>query len=519
MPTNKLELSKLFDLQVLVLESDIELSHLTKQMLFSLGIKKLDAIRSIEELSQREISTSYDVIFLNDETNDRMNGAEIVESLIALGVLPNRTRLVLLSANNASAQYAIEYPYHQFSYVERPFNKNHLDHELKQQVMFSPFLKPILSLAGLYRYHDALKLLLHTQLQALPAGLQEVILRLKVQLMLEMYKFEAAVPLLKQAVNEQQGWALWALFRIRYERGDVQSCAAFLAEPSDVLARFPERRELWRLYLAIKTADFYQAAQIARQIPSASMSAKMAILVHLILVGSGNIEFAIEFIERKRRLAVRGDIYIKLTVAYAQTLLIQLNTIKDPEKKSKVVEQIQHLLEVMRQDKKAENHQLSIVMLQTHLIFLHDTKSAAMAYWQQHQELLTQPQSIPLFSHAAMLMAALGESSSALDFLFKASCGYAHQLDNSYRVYCSCMHQYAFQKVVSPAKRAEAYVHFALQHLSRDEKMPAAKMLWAACQITPTPSLLSQLYAILREQGLSRFRGLNVPPASTAPAP
>ncbi|MDZ7903351.1 MAG: hypothetical protein U5L01_12760 [Rheinheimera sp.] len=44
--------------------------------------------------SQREVATSYDVIFLNDETNERMNGAEIVEHLIAMGILPNRTRLV-----------------------------------------------------------------------------------------------------------------------------------------------------------------------------------------------------------------------------------------------------------------------------------------------------------------------------------------------------------------------------------------------------------------------------------------
>jgi len=509
----KLDLSKLFDLHVLVIESDIELLHLTKQLLFSLGIKNLDTVRSIDELSQREVATSYDVIFLNDETNERINGAEIVEHLIAMGILPNRTRLVLLSANNSSAQYAIEYPYHQFSYVERPFNKNHLDHELKQQVMFSPFIRPILSLAGLYRYNDALKLLLHTQQQQLPPGLDELLLRLKVQLLLEMHKYEAAVPLLKPAVSEQQGWALWALFRIRYERGDMQSCAAFLAEPSEELARYPERRELWQLYFAIKAADFKRAARIAHQIPYVTMSAKMVRLVHLVLVEAGEIDLAIEFIERKRRLAVRGDLYVQLTSAQIRTVLRQMRLCQDPEQKALLAEQIQNLLDNVRQDKKADGHELSIAMLQTAFIHLKDSRSAALAYWKRQLPLIEQEQSIPVLSHAAMLMSMLGEEQQAADLLFRASRAFSNQLDNSHRVFCSCVHQYAFQRVVPPEQRADIYIRFAEQHLAVSEKMPAAKMLLAAWQLKPGDSELQQrLYALLRQLGLPRFRGVNVPP-------
>ena len=509
----KLDLSKLFDLQVLVIESDIELLHLTKQLLFSLGIKNLDTVRSIDELSQREVATSYDVIFLNDETNERMNGAEIVEHLIAMGILPNRTRLVLLSANNSSAQYAIEYPYHQFSYVERPFNKNHLDHELKQQVMFSPFIRPILSLAGLYRYNDALKLLLHTQQQELPPGLDEVLLRLKVQLLLEMHKYEAAVPLLKPAVTEQQGWALWALFRIRYERGDMQSCAAFLAEPSEELARYPERRELWQLYFAIKAADFAKAARIAHQIPYVTMSAKMVRLVHLVLVEAGENDIGIEFIERKRRLAVRGDLYVQLTSAKIRTMLREMRTCQDPEHKAKLAEQIQHLLELVKQDKKSEDHQLSIALLQTTFILLKDSRSAAMAFWKRHMTLAEEEKSIPVLSHAAILMSMLGEDQQATDFLFRANRAFSHQLDNSHRVFCSCIHQYAFQRVVPAEKRADTYIRFAEQHLSFNEKMLAAKMLLSAWQLKPGDHELQQrLYSLLRQMGLPRFRGIIVPP-------
>jgi tetratricopeptide (TPR) repeat protein len=419
----------------------------------------------------------------------------------------------LLSANNGSAQYAIEYPYHQFSYVERPFNKNHLDHELKQQVMFSPFIRPILSLAGLCRYNDALKLLLHTQQQQLPPGLDDVLLRLKVQLLLEMHKYEAAVPLLKPAVSEQQGWALWALFRIRYERGDMHACAAFLAEPSEELARYPERRELWQLYFAIKAADFAKAARIAHQIPYVTMSAKMVRLVHLVFVEAGETALAIEFIERKRRLAVRGDLYVQLTSAQIRTVLRQMRLCQDPEQKQKLAEQIQHLLEVVRQDKKADCHELSIAMLQTAFIHLHDSRSAALAFWKRYQQMSEQEQSIPVLCHAAMLMSMLGDTQLATDYLFKASRAFANQLDNSHRVFCSCVHQYSFQRVVPPEQRASTYISFAEQHLQFEEKMAAAKMLLSAWQLKPGDIELQQrLYSLLRQLGLSRFRGITVPP-------
>ncbi len=137
-----------------------------------------------------------------------MTGGEIVDWLVLHGILPNRTRLVLMAQQNERAQYAIEYPYHQISYLERPFNKVTLDQELKQQVMLGPFLRPLLTLAGLGRYADALKLLLHTQSQPLPPGLEPVLQRLRVQLLLDLHKFDAVIPLLKAPITDQQGWAL-----------------------------------------------------------------------------------------------------------------------------------------------------------------------------------------------------------------------------------------------------------------------------------------------------------------------
>jgi hypothetical protein len=186
---------------------------------------------------------------------------------------------------------------------------------------------------------------------------------------------------------------------------------------------------------------------------------------------------------------------------------------QDPEQKAKLAEQIQHLLDIVRQDKKSEDHELSIAMLQTAFINLKDSRSAALAYWKRQLPLIEQEQSIPILSHAAILMKMLGEEQVAADFLFRASRAFAHQLDNSHRVFCSCIHQYAFQRVVPPEQRADIYMRFADQHLALDEKMPAAKMLLSAWQLKPSDLELQQrLYTLLRQLGLPRFRGVNVPP-------
>lgn len=193
----KLDLSKLFELQVLLIEADPDLLHLFKQMLLNLGVRKIETARQIDDLMARETPVSADIIFLDYAVDTQMTGGEIVEWLVQHGILSNRTRLVLMAQQNERAQYAIEYPYHQISYLERPFNKVTLDQELKQQVMFGPLLRPLLTLAGLGRYADALKLLLHTQRQSLPPGLEPVLQRLRVQLLLNLHKFDTVIPLLK----------------------------------------------------------------------------------------------------------------------------------------------------------------------------------------------------------------------------------------------------------------------------------------------------------------------------------
>jgi DNA-binding response OmpR family regulator len=509
----KLDLAKLFDLQVLVIESDQDLLHLFKQMLLSLGIKKLTSKSNIEELLSSKEKLSYDVIFLDYQIEEHRTGAEIVEELILAGILPNRTRLVLLAVENDRARYAIEYPYHQIEYLPRPFNIKQLDNELKQHVMFGAWLKPILSLAGLGRYNDALKLLLHTQQQPISDELQQLLLKLKIQLLLDMDKHEAVVPLLKVPVAEMQGWALWALFRIRYERGDIAACEAFLQDGSEELAKYAERREIWQIYLAIQQLDYDKALKVAVKIPNVGMSMKMVRLVHLVFILAGKTEQAIEFIERKRRLAGKGPLFLQLSIAHARSLLLLLTLNQDPPKKPVLLIQLKQLLQQIEDDKDVRHIAAGLLLVRAHLLKFEQGIDSAQHYLTQQQQLLVvNDMSVSLLCHAAVVYAGLEQPARAFDYLFEANKVFDQMLDNSARVFAGCLHQHAFDFIISPQHRASTYAAMAQRHQQQQDFKLAAKMYQAAAKIAPDrPEYQQQLHLLMRQLGLSKFRGISLP--------
>jgi len=509
----KLDLAKLFDLQVLVIESDQDLLHLIKQMLLSLGIKKLTSLSNVEELLSSKEKLSYDVIFLDYQIEEQRNGAEIVEELIMAGMLPNRTRLVLLAADNDRARYAIEYPYHQIEYLPRPFNIKQLDTELKQHVMFGAWLKPILSLAGLGRYNDALKLLLHTQQQPISDELHHLLLKLKIQLLLDLNKHEAVVPLLKVPVAEKQGWALWALFRIRYERGDIAACENFLQDGAEELAKYAERREIWQIYLAIQQADYEKALQVAVKIPNVGMSMKMIRLVHLVFILAGKTEHAIEFIERKRRLAGKGTLFLQLSIAQARSILLLLTLNQDPAKKPVLLIQLKQLLQQIEDDKDVRHIGAGLLLVRAHLVKFEQGADSALQYLQQHQQLLKiNEMSVSLLCHAAVVYAALEQPERAFDYLFEANKVFDQMLENSARVFAGCLHQHAFDFIVPPRQRAAVYAAMAQRHQQQQDFKLAAKMYQAAATMAPDqPEYLQQLHQLMRQLGLSKFRGITLP--------
>ncbi len=504
----KLDFSKLFELQVLVIESDQDLLHLIRQMLLGLGIKKLSSSRSVDEVLSQSEKLPYDVIFLDYGADENKTGAEVVEQMISAGILPSRTRLVLLAAQNDRAKYAIEYPYHQVEYLERPFNKVHLDNELKQHVMFSDWLKPILSLAGLQRYGDALKMLLHTQRQQVPAAIQPVLQKLKVQLLLDLGQFDATLPLLKNPLAEKQGWALWALFKIRYERGDLAACEAFLQDPSEELAKYEERRELWQIYLAIQQHNYAKAAEVAGKIPNVGMSMNMVRLVHLVLVLAGKTEQAFEFIERKQRLAGKGEVFLQLAVAQARSMLYLLTLNEDPFKAPVYKIQLKQLLQQLEEDKDLPLVNSQLLLLKAHLCCFEQNESQAGQLLSRYQQEVAEATvSLAELCHAAVVYAALHQMHTVVDYLFLAAKELHQMPDNSSRVFASCLYRHAFDLIIDPEDRAATHAELAKRCLQQNELRLAAKMFYFAHQLEPahTPYLQS-LEQLMQKLNIQRFR-------------
>lgn len=504
----KLDFSKLFELQVLVIESDQDLMHLIRQMLLSLGIKKLSSSRNVDEVLNQSEKLPYDVIFLDYAADENKTGAEVVEQMILAGILPSRTRLVLLTAQNDRAKYAIEYPYHQVTYLERPFNKIHLDNELKQHVMFSHWLKPILSLAGLQRYGDALKMLLHTQSQKVPAALTPVLVKLRVQLLLDLGQFDAIVPFLKAPLAEMQGWALWALFRLRYERGEIAACEAFLQDPSEELAKYSERRELWQIYLALQQHDYERAYQVVNKIPAVGMSLDLVRLVHLVMILAGKTEQAIEFIERKRRLAIKGEVFLQLSVAQARSMLYLLTINDNPDKTPVYQIQLKQLIQQIEDDRDVRLVYSNLILLKVHMLCLDQNEVAATSLLNQHEtELAVEDLSLSQLCHAAVVYAALNQMHKAVDCLHAANKILHLMPDNSSRIFAGCLHRNAFDLIIDPKDRAATYVEMARRLLQEDNLRLAAKMFYFAHKTAPeNRQHLLALEQLMHKLGISRFR-------------
>lgn len=508
----KLDLSKLFDLQVLLIEADPDLLHLFKQMLLNLGVRKIETARQIDDLLARDTPVNADIIFLDYAIDTQLTGGEIVDQLIQQGILPNRTRLVLMAQQNDRAQYAIEYPYHLISHLERPFNKITLDQELKQHVLFNPQLRPLLTLAGLGRYADCLKLLLHTQSQPVPPGLDQVLQRLRVQLLLDMHKFDAVVPLLKVPIAEQQGWALWALYRVRYERGDISACQAFLNDSSDELTRYQQRRELWLIYLALQERDYAAALQVVNKIPAVGMSSNLVRLTHLVMMLAGDVERAQDFIERKRRLAIRGELYVQLSIAQARAVLWRVQQ-SDNELQPALLSQFDQLLLQIRQDKTSTLFAVSICLLEAHAWQFRDSTDKALQLIQDHLREVQWPQQPAyVLCHAALVFHSLQQSRQAADLLFYADNQLQTMLDNCHRIFTGCLHQHAFDLIYPVEARASVYQQLAARYLQQQDLLAAAKMLRRACRYdAQNPALRQGLYKLMQQLGIQRFRGINLP--------
>lgn len=536
-----LDLSKLFELQVLVIEYEQDLLHLMKQMLQSLGIRSISSCRHINELPEKKEKWAIDVILLAASNDDQHVSSDWIESLIAKGFVSSRTRLIMLLPPNANLSFIVEYPYLPISHLTRPFNKQQLDAQLKHHVLCQPVLKPIFALANLRRFSDALKIVLHNQQKKLAPAILTQLQKLKIQLLLDSDKYDVVLPLLKNPLATQQDWALWALFRIRYERGDHLGCEAFLVEHMTDLQHQAERRDAWRIYLALQRADYQQACQIANAIPNLNMSLHMVRLVHAVLLLSGQFSAALDFIERKRRLAVLSEQQLALAIAHARALMFislkQATQLSHAEEGSdpagpEYSAQLEQVLAYIQQHLEFHTVQTEFKLLHAHhqlqqgqtatakdLLSAsnnHENRTNLHTNHGQGEPNNSEPVAIACLCHQAVVYRALGQIDDAIACLFQAQQHLATMFDNSRRLFANCLLESTLQMVIPTAERAKRYAELAERHRQHHAYYTAAKMYhaaWLMSEHSPTEAQhnLHQLLELMRQLGLPQFRGLRLP--------
>lgn len=501
MSLTRFDFSKLFDLNVLVVESDPASGHQLKQILTGLGIKKVELSRTAQDLLSSEGTAPYDVIFLDYDAEPSLVGADLIELLLHKNIVSPLSRLVVLSTATERQKHAVDYPFHQIDFLDRPCNKFHMDEQLKLHVRLKPFMDQILPLVHKRRYVDAFKLIGELQQKA-GADTPVAVLQLKAEMLLELGVCDAASALIKSACAKQQGWALWLQFLLDYEQGDLQSCNSFLVNVTEEVLRYQERKEVWQVYLALENEDYAAALSVAVRFPAAGMSTHITQLVQLVMMVSDKTEQAIELIERKRRQAGSGYQFCALTVSLCKLLLFLMAQPMLEQRVSQYQTMLQQCFRQLISDKEASQFAADIIWLQGSLICLADGKDAAIAFLEkQKQHLAAMQMSVASQCHGATLMASLGKMNAAFDLMYLANKALNLLPHSIHKVYAGCVHQQAFHLIYAAADRGQVYAQMGLRHEKEGELRPAAQMYYKAYLAEPgylthqehLANLLSQL--------------------------
>ena len=506
MSLTRFDFSKLFDLNVLVIESDPTSGHQLKQILTGLGIKKTELSRTVLPLLGGEVSTAYDVIFLDYDVEPSISGMDLIELLLHKNIVSPLCRLVVLSTAPERQKYGMDYPFHQVDFLDRPCNKFHIDEQLKLHVRLKAYMDQVLPLIHKRRYIDAFKLINELQQKA-GADTPVAVLQLKAEILLEVGVYDAASAVIKSACAKQQEWALWLQFLLDYEQGELESCHNFLANAEE-LPRYQERKEVWQIYLALENEDYAAALHVALKIPPAAMSTQLTQLVQLVMMVSDKTEQAIELVERKRRLAGSGYQFCVLTVALCKLLLYLMAHSGAEQNPTPNLVMLQQCFRQLITDKEASQFAADIIWLQGSLLAQAEGNEAAIVFLEKRkQHLATMQMSVASLCQGAALMASLGKMNAAFDLMYSGNKALDLLPHSMHKVYAASVHQQAFHLMYSAEDRGQIYAQMGLRHEKDGDLRPAAKMYYKA--YLAEPGYLNHqdhLARLLSQLKLSRFK-------------
>lgn len=494
------------DLALVLIEKNPQLQQMLKQIVLRLGIKKSYSFNSVDEFLHAPERPKFDVLLLDLPDAETLSGGDWVDQLVFSRVLTPKQQLILFCQASTHNVLPLEYPYHNVACLSHPFTHAQIESTLKEFLFAQAVLRPIQCLSHDGRFSDALKLVQFQLSKPHPTLMLNTLKRLQIQLLSDTHQLSAHSPSLKPWLAQHDPWALWAQFKCLYDSETPASCIELLLKAGTPFNKFAERRDSYLIYLHLLTGNTNTAYQIASHIPASQLTPRLMRLVHMAFVLSGHAEDAMALLERKRRINSRGKPWVICNLMQARALLFRIHRLNFAHQAPDQCLQttLQQLLESTQADAAAQDHQDELLLVEADLARMAGDLDHAAYLIRALDTDKQHAMMVPVWCHAAILAAALGQTAYCLQSIWLAHRSAYHAADGCQRIYGLCLLQQTLQLI--PEQQRELAPLLELAEQQGD--------LWAAAELAylslSSSSQWAELTRLLKPLGFSRVHGIDI---------
>jgi len=488
------------ELSVIIIEPDSQRGQQLRQIALRMGVKNCPMFKSIDEYLSKSMPPC-DVLWLDVPENEALAAADWADQLIYSQRISPKQLLILL-CHTESTSLASDYPYHNVVCLQHPVTHAQIEQQMRQFVQGIQVLRPIQSLGHLGRFADALKLVQFHLPKTTLAPTRQTLERLHLQILVDTHQIDSQNPQLRQAC-QQHHWAWWLLFQTMYHRDSPELCIEALLKPGNQFNKNPERRDSYLLYLYLLQGDANTAFQIARNIPAAQLTPRLARLVYLTSVLAGDATFASQLLEKKRKIHPRGKMAIHCHFMEARALLYASYRQPSAANAQSLRQRLTELITSIQDDPCSTGHTAELLMLRADLARLEGRQDEAAELIREMPKGQRNPLLVPAWCHAAVLAASLGQTAYCMDSIWQALQAAYHAPDSNQRIYGLCLLQQTLKLIPSKAREIESLLELATEQGD----------IWGAAELTFLSLVgqqqLTEMQPLLQPLGFQRVHGIS----------
>jgi|GEM_PF-1494322 len=220
---------------VLIIEDFAEFARSLRGMMTTMGSKKIHLVYNGEDAIQACKEKKYDIILSDYNLGDSKDGQQILEELHHFNLLKTNSVFIMITAENTTAMVMGALEYQPDSYLTKPFNGNLLKSRLDKAIIKKDLLAPTARLMRKKQWAEALDLAEQTAKEN--PKYRMACLRHKYQCLKELRRYDAALELTTQLVNERPiPWAMLGVGEIFYAKKELQRATDLF---TDMTKEFP----------------------------------------------------------------------------------------------------------------------------------------------------------------------------------------------------------------------------------------------------------------------------------------